>query len=176
MVLVTSLLLLVVVTILALSMFRSYGLQERIAGNVREKQRALQAAITAQQYAEWWLSSGTNANSAPVTCTNTVLDANLNQGQICNLASALATPQDPTTWTGRIDYKPAAMTIQSGGGSATYYVQKPSFYITDLGTASSGTSEVYKITAAGYGGTTNAVAVVESTYSLSSGVVDRGGL
>ena len=40
MVLITSLLLLVVVTILAIGMFRSIGLQEQIAGNVRDKQRA----------------------------------------------------------------------------------------------------------------------------------------
>ena len=40
MVLVTSLLLLVVVTLLAVSMFRSFGLDEKIAGNLREKQRA----------------------------------------------------------------------------------------------------------------------------------------
>lgn len=176
MVLVTSLLLLVIVTILALSMFRSYGLQERIAGNVREKQRALQAAVSAQQYAEWWLSSGTNSTSAPVTCVSTVLDANLNQGQICNFASALVTPADPATWTGRIDYKPPAMTVQTGGGSALYYDRKPHFYITDLGTSVGGSSEIYRITAAGYGGTQNAVAVVESTYSLSSGITDRGGL
>src|SRR5205807_8509264 len=38
MVLVTALLLLVVVTLLAVGMFRSFGLDEKIAGNVREKQ------------------------------------------------------------------------------------------------------------------------------------------
>lgn len=176
MVLVTSLLLLVVVTILALSMFRSYGLQERIAGNVREKQRALQAAVSAQQYAEWWLSNGMNSSNAPVACANPALDANLNQGQICNLATKLLTPTDPSTWTGGVDYKPPAMTIQTGGGSAAFYNKKPRFYITDMGTAASGAAEIYKMTAVGYGGTPNAVAVVESTYSLSSGVIDRGAL
>ena len=58
MVLVSSLLLLVVVTILAIGMFHSFGLDEKIAGNTREKQRALQAAVSAEQYAEWWLSIG----------------------------------------------------------------------------------------------------------------------
>jgi len=37
MVLVTSLLLLIVVTLLAVGMFRSFGLDEKIAGNVRER-------------------------------------------------------------------------------------------------------------------------------------------
>ena len=81
MVLITSLLLLVVVTIIALSMFRSFGIQEKIAGNMREKQRALQAAVSAQQYAENWLSS--NATAATVPCSN-LLSANIGQGQICS--------------------------------------------------------------------------------------------
>ena len=52
MALISGLLVLVVVTILAVSMFRSFGMQARIAGNTREKQRALHAAESAQEYAE----------------------------------------------------------------------------------------------------------------------------
>ncbi len=66
-VLVSSLLLLLVVTIMALSIFRSFGIQEKIAGNTREKQRALQGAISAQQFAESWIAfsiSVTNAVAA----------------------------------------------------------------------------------------------------------------
>src|SRR5271170_6586387 len=81
-VLVSSLLLLLVVTIIALAMFRSFGIQERIAGNMREKQRALQAAVSAQTYAEQWLI-GNAATSAPVVC-NALLNANALQGQICS--------------------------------------------------------------------------------------------
>jgi type IV pilus assembly protein PilX len=55
MVLISSLLLLIVVTIIALSMFRSFGMQEKIAGNMREKQRAFQGAVSAQEFAENWL-------------------------------------------------------------------------------------------------------------------------
>jgi len=70
MVLVTALLMLVVVTILGLAMFRSFGLDEKIAGNLREKQRALSAAETAEQYAEYWLTSGGGSANAPLTtCT-----------------------------------------------------------------------------------------------------------
>src|SRR5579864_7550374 len=84
MVLISSLLLLLVVTIMALSMFRSFGMQEKIAGNVREKQRALQAANSAQQYAEWWLANQSGAvfavsmgsgSAADVVCTTTTIDA-----------------------------------------------------------------------------------------------------
>ena len=57
MALITGMLLLIVLTILAMSMFRGYGTQQKIAGNVREKNRAVSAAVSAQQYAEYWLSS-----------------------------------------------------------------------------------------------------------------------
>jgi len=71
MVLVTALLMLIVVTILALAMFRSFGLDEKIAGNLREKQRALSAAETAEQYAEYWLTTGGgSANAVLGVCTS----------------------------------------------------------------------------------------------------------
>ena len=47
-VMITALLLLLVATILGATMFRSFGTQEKIAGNLREKERALHAAVTAQ--------------------------------------------------------------------------------------------------------------------------------
>ncbi len=65
MVLVSSLLLLIVVTLIAISMFRSFGIQEKIAGNMREKQRAVQAAVSAQTFAENWLEN----NSAGTAST-----------------------------------------------------------------------------------------------------------
>src|SRR5712675_1995916 len=108
--LISSLLLLIIITILALSMFRSFGTQEKIAGNLREKDRALHAAASAQQYGEWWLIQGNNA----------------------------------------------------------------AFYVTDLGLAGDGAGEAYQIDAYGYGSTAGTVAVVESTYEVSQGVVNRG--
>src|SRR6185312_16564834 len=68
MVLITTMLLLVVVTILALAMFRGAGLEQRIAGNTMEKQRALQAAVSSQQYGESWLASNVTS-SPPVDCS-----------------------------------------------------------------------------------------------------------
>src|SRR5471030_2373748 len=78
-VLVSSLLLLLVVTVMALAIFRNFGVEEKIAGNQREKQRALHAAESAQQYAEWWLSSATGVTT-PVICSNIVPAA---VGQVC---------------------------------------------------------------------------------------------
>lgn len=177
MVLVTSLLLLLVVTIMAVSMYRSYGIQERIAGNMREKQRALHAAVAAQQYAEWWLTNGNNAAASPVSC-NGVINANQGFGQICvpNLVSAFTdVPWKAGAVEVGVDYTPPNMNLNTTG-VADYYVANPRFYITDLGTSATGSGEVFQINAVGYGATTSAVAVVQSTFTVASGVIDRGGL
>jgi len=184
-VLVTSLLLLVVVTILALSMFRSFGIEEKIAGNSREKHRALQAAESAQQYAEWWLTSADNVNLVGV-CAGT-LNANAAQGMVCsNKLPQVVANLDVTTvpWlvggveTGVI-YTPPSFNVNTSGGTTggvTNFAAAPRFYISLLGPSATGTGNVYQIDAWGYGGTPNAVAVVESTYLVDTGVKDLGGL
>ena len=179
-VLATSLLLLVVVTIIALSMFRSFGMQERIAGGLREKLRAVHAAESAQQYAEWWLTNANNAAQAPVAC-NALLSANIGQGQICsNSIAAVAGSAITVPWaTGGtavgVSYTPPGMSVTTTVGAGTFYTP-PRFYIAFLGPSASGNGNAFKIDAAGFGGTASAVAVVESTYEVSAGVVDRGGL
>jgi type IV pilus assembly protein PilX len=172
-VLVSSLLLLLVVTIMAVSMFRSFGIQERIAGNLREKQRALHAAVAAQQHAEIWL--GSNSSAAPVVC-NTQLNANLNQGQICSnrLLTATTVP-----WAANVgvSYTPTNLTVAAASLTANnVYFATPRFYISDLGASAGGNGEVYQVDAVGFGGTAGAVAVVESTYLVTGGVIDRGAL
>jgi type IV pilus assembly protein PilX len=174
MALMSSLLLLVLVTILALSMFRSFGIQEKIAGNTREKQRALHAAEGAQQYAEWWLSSGSNAASSPVIC-NSVLSANLNQGQICS--NALGTVTAPPLQIGGADVGVTYLSDHMNGGSyLDAYFAAPRFYIRDVNPSADGQGEVYQIDAVGYGANANSVAVIESTFVVKQGVVNRGDL
>ena len=180
-VLVSSLLLLIVVTIIALSMFRSFGIQEKIAGNVREKHRALQAAQTAEQFAETWLVNN-SATSAAVTCGTGLRHGNLGEVQICTPASDLpaltGTSVITVPWQANSvdvgsDYLPtgqnATMITSTNGGTPTQptYFAAPRFYITDLGkSASAGERELYKIDAVGYGGTSDAVAVIEATFDV----------
>jgi type IV pilus assembly protein PilX len=164
--LITGLLLLLVMTLIAVAMFHGFGDQEQIAGNTREKQRALNSAVSAEQYAEWWLINGTVTPSA--TC-NTLVTADV--GQVCsNALTNYATV--PWTISGAqvgVSYTPFAQsqTITGPEGSngtasqGTYYGY-PAFYITDLGTTNSG--HLYQVDAYGYGGSANALAEVESTY------------
>ena len=119
MALVTSLLLLVIITILALSMFRSFGTQEKIAGNLREKERALHAAASAQQYAEWWLLQGSNTATGAVPCAAGVLAATPTVGRSATRRRA-AVRRDLMTqvafpWPIRVAYTPQNMLLARSG-------------------------------------------------------------
>ena len=183
-VLVSSLLLLLVVTIIALSMFRSFGIQEKIAGNMREKQRALQAAVSAQQYAEYWLST-TGTGTASVTCAAPLLNANLSQGQICsNKLPALVTDVTQVPWqigtaSVGVTYTPANMNISTTPVNNILnpsYYKAPTFYISDMGASADPSipGEIYQVDAFGYGGNSNTAAVVESTYAVYTSSACRG--
>jgi len=192
MALVSAMLLLLIITILALSMFRSFGTLEKIAGNMREKDRALHTAVSVQQYAEWWLTQpgGSIAASAPITCAaGAPLNANAGQGQICTNASSFVnlgidpTQLDPTQqfpWpVTYVQYSPPGMgtPLQVGANpNDPPYAWTPGFYIVDLGVAADAVGEAYQVTAFSSGGTTGTVAVVESTYEVQQGVINRGGL
>jgi type IV pilus assembly protein PilX len=170
MALMTSILLLIVLTIMALSMMRSYGIEERIAGNTRDKQRALNAAISAQQFAEIWLTSGVNTTTA--TCAGPVQST---VGQVCNVP---LTNLNSLPWANRVTYtnfqadggNSVTASVVATGGTQGAYAAPPAFYIADMGIATYGgnTGELYQINAVGYGGAQSTVAIVESTYFVSS--------
>ena len=196
MVLIASLLLLVVVTLLAVAMFRSMGIDARIAGNVREKQRALSAAMAAQQYAEFWLSSGSNSANTPVTCGSSAyanVTSNTSAILICTSSNIPYGPGNTTLGTDNFNpvvvpwqingspvgfsYAPSgpgsgssSQYMATGGSGSNNYYALPSFFISFLGPAADGLGNAYQIDAVGYGGSANAVAVIESTYEVSTGV------
>ena len=185
-VLISSLLLLLVVTIMALSMFRSSGMQEKVAGNMREKQRALQAAVSAQTYAEQWLIAN-SATAAPVVC-NSLLSANAGLGQICSNKLWLSLPAGVTVTTVPwavagtasvgVTYTPPTMNVAAASAASSgNYISAPTFYISDAGASADANvpGEIFQIDAVGYGGNANTAAVVESTYAVYSSSSNRGG-
>jgi type IV pilus assembly protein PilX len=178
-VLVSSLLLLLVVTIMALSMFRSFGIQEKIAGNMREKQRALQAAESAEVYAEQWLIA--NSATVPVVC-NGPLNANLGQGLICSNQlpplSVATVPWQIGNANVVTSYTPTGMHVGTAGVSnPNSYSSAPGFYIWFMGTSADASvpGAVFQVDAVGYGGNANTAAVVESTFAVYSSSSNRGG-
>lgn len=172
-ILVTGLLFLVLMTLLAVAMFRSVGLQERIAGNTLDKQRTFEAAQTALQYGEWWLgqgAAGTGGACSGVANGNTVTSM-----RVCSdaLAGLMAPP-----WAARTDYLPPAMAVAAGGGLAgsgdVNYQAKPGLYVRFAGMSADGEAQIYQVSAFAMGGQAGTAAVVQSTYQVSSGVKDLG--
>jgi type IV pilus assembly protein PilX len=179
-VLISAILLLIVMTLLALGMFHSFGIQELIAGNVREKTRALQSAEAAEQYAEMWLTAPGNILSNSVDCSTTglvaynatavpyicmksvaVIDDALNvttvPWTVNNAEVGFAFFPGATTGTGD-------MTVSTTGTLNSYY-QVPRFYIGLV--SYSATQALYRIDDWNYAATTTTPAVVESNYVVT---------
>lgn len=172
-VLVVSMILLVVLTILAVSMFRSFGLQEIMAGNLREKTRAVDAAQAAINYAEWWLAQGSNATTGVATGACAAASPT---PAVCNTPIP-ANATTVTPWAVGVNYNPnsnAGYMVVAASGVGTYF-RAPQFYIQYVGLAAGGTGSLYRITAIGWGGNSAAVAVLQSTYIISTGVTPLTG-
>jgi type IV pilus assembly protein PilX len=173
-VMISSLLLLLILTLIAISMFRSFGLDEKIAGNIREKNRALQAAMSAQQYAEWWLTQGNNINTL-LACSAPLQNANAGGGGVCTNKLSTVTPTvSNVPWLSGgqpigTTYTPDFFTVNQNAGQNTYFAP-PVFYISQLGPYPGGNGAVYQIDAYGYGATIDSVAVVESTFLVSNAI------
>ena len=172
-ILITGMLFLVVMTLVALAMFRSTGLMDRISANARDKQRAFESAQSALQYAEWWLSN--NSPKAAATPCNGMISADLVTN--IHVCSNALQPDYLTaaTWSNGFTYTPPNLTAPTGtfaGGTVTStdptsdvnYYHLPGFYLEYLGTSASKGGYVYRVTAYGFGGDTNTLSIVRSTY------------
>jgi len=167
MALVSALLLLLVTTMLGVAMFRSFGFLESVAGNTREKQRALHAAESAQNYAEWWLGASSGLNATVGSTCGSGLVSTSSSWTVC--ANTIASPAT-IPWTAGMQYSPSGM--QSGTiGALNNYASPPAFYISYLSSSPlvgiTGTTFQYQIDALGYGGTTSSAAVAESGYTVT---------
>jgi type IV pilus assembly protein PilX len=188
MVLIISLLLLLVVTILALAMFRGVGLENRIAGNVMDKQRALQAAASSEDYAEQWLLNNAATVTATV-CSGATFTATTTMPTVCSnqlatstdAASPLVVPWSMSGSAVGYSYNPlttgtsSLFPVSTTGGTNQYY-QPPTIYVADLGTDATYANAVdYQLDAWSYGGSTGTVAVVESVYQIRYIATGGGG-
>ena len=174
--LVSALLILVMLTLLALSMFRSFGLEQKIAGNVREKERAFQAAQSALQFGESWLLAMSTQPPTDATRQQTCRDnpAFASTGDLRICFDELPTPTNPQNWIGAGTYIPPAMVVLAGGGMATdgngnadiRYAAMPILYINRIGKNLFTNLCEYRVSAAGFGGSTTSTSVVQSVVAL----------
>ncbi len=167
MALVSALLLLLVVTMLSVGMFHSFGLQEHLAGNTREKARATHAAEAGQTAAETWLVQNANTIAAGGNSGGTNCTAVTTTPQVCSnvLASVTQVP-----WSAGVKYQPSTLLVGSAG-TTNNFADNPVYYISFLAqnyVPSSGTQIVaYQVDSSSYAGNTTTVSVVESTYLVS---------
>lgn len=145
---------LVMLTLLAVNMFRGYGLQQKISGNTRDKEAAFHAAESAILHAESWISSGVALTT--VSCAGNKLPPK--SMQVCD--TALTDPMEPDNWPAPFGYVPRAMNFDKQAGNSENapghakftYAKAPSIHIAYLGPTADGQKTLYAVTAVGYGG------------------------
>jgi type IV pilus assembly protein PilX len=178
-VLITTLMVLVMLTLLALAMYRGFGVQEKMAGATRDKERAFQVAQNTLAYGEWLLLNGTPATG--VACSGSSVVSSLATMRVCN--TALSNPIDPDNWSAAQTYTPPSITVAAGGGTYSTstgleinYAKTPKLYMSYLGLSPDGKQYLYAVTAAAYGGAGSTVAVVKSVYSRAASTENLDGL
>ncbi len=173
-VLVTGLLFLVIVTLLGLALFRSSGLMERVSANTRDKQRAFETAQAALQYGEWFLANSTSTTKSACSTSTGKTVATLH---VCseNLSPSRDTLAALAWQPNAFTYTQPNLTVAAGGGVTSAgtdinYQAPPGVYIEDLGLMSDGKTELYQVTAYGYGGNADTSSIVRSTYKVTSAI------
>lgn len=171
----TTVMALLILTMLALAMYRGFGLQQKIAGNTREKEKAFQAAQNALEFAEAGvLLQGKTAGITASPCGSADKVDALDKVRVCDVA--LVKPADPDNWIGFSSYKPPAMTVSTGnttftdelGRLDTSYFKNPQLYVRILYGNTDPNTIMYEVTASANGGTNDTTAVVKSVYSVAA--------
>lgn len=169
--LVTVLLFLIILSVLAVSMFGSSSIQGKISGKTLDHHRAMQTAEYALKFGEWLLQNG---NLTEASCTQMLdLAVPANKAVICT--NPLVNPAT-LPWSTGLSLTPSGMAVMAGGGrtpaqgaSGTTdinYARQPSLYIYKLGNDASG-NPLFQLTAAGFGGSSNSVSVLQAVVSLN---------
>jgi type IV pilus assembly protein PilX len=182
-ILITGLLFLVVITLVAVAMFRGTGLMDRVSANARDKQRSFEAAQSALQYAEWWL--GTNKpGSAASACSTLASGDTVSNIHVCS--NAIQSDYLSAIWTSGFTYTPPNLASLGGTGTAggqvsastdsdVKYYNLPGFYLKWLAYSSTKGGDIYQVTAYGYGGNTTTMTVLRSTYLVPTSGGGGGG-
>lgn len=149
-VLIVALVALLMMTMIGVTAMRDTGFQERMSGNLRDRNLAFQAAEAALRTGETWL-----VNNADTATLSVRID-------------------DPAAWNGSGSPTPTGTTTLS----ADQIAADPSFHvgsprrIEPLGAPCDGTTPncgwcIYPITTHGVGGSTDAVVVIQAQYQLT---------
>jgi type IV pilus assembly protein PilX len=171
-IMVISMLILLLITILSISMAKSFFVEEEMGGNMREKNRSFVAAQSALAYGEWYVRQGIESLGGNAFCPTGVLTAST---VICPTQQTPNTPPYSTANMPLTTYLPLPLpatsttvpflNTSSTGGKDTFYAA-PGVYIQYVG-ETNGSFFVYQITAFGFGGTPDAVSIVQSVFQVA---------
>lgn len=168
MVLIAAMLMLVVITLLGVAMFRSYGLEQRIGGNTRDKSRAFHAATAGQSTAEQMLTQNNGVNASTGSPCAGVMDGNSVGGmKVCS--NVIQDDVQNVPWPSYVTYVPPNMSVGTDSAVLGNYSEKPAVYISFLNASPPGAgiySSTYQVDAVGYGSSPSSIAVVESIYAV----------
>jgi type IV pilus assembly protein PilX len=148
--LLVALAFLVIMAMLGVTVANVTTLQERMAGNTRDRELALQAAEAALRDAEERLADSTfRAGVAYV-------DATLGNDDAFWMTCFGGTAPPCAT-----KYNPTNALPESGNGS----VAEPPEYVVER-KPDIGTTQIYRVTAKGYGGTEDAVVILQAEFGI----------
>jgi type IV pilus assembly protein PilX len=168
-VLIMALVFLALLTIIGVTAMSTTSLEEKMAGNMKERNLAFQAAETALLAAERWYE---------IQTTKPVFPDTANGLYVTDSTSAVSN-WDAVNWSTNVVTFPCTPTTTSSCGSGVAKINtQPKYIIEDLGelpeekgsivspTDYKGKgSTMARITARGTGGTDAAVSMVQSTYA-----------
>ncbi|PKM11488.1 MAG: pilus assembly protein PilX [Gammaproteobacteria bacterium HGW-Gammaproteobacteria-3] len=156
-VLVISLIMLLLLTLIGVTGTQVTGLEEKMAGNMRNRNLAFQAAESALRDGERFLTQATLPN---FTTTGA--------GGLYELTGTPPTARDDWSGFNKITYLPGdPAALGALAANPQYVIQRlPSFGGSgdSLEAGVFTESEMYRVTARGVGGTADAVVVVQSNY------------
>ena len=160
--LIVSLVMLLAMTLLAVTAARTTTLQERMAGNLRNKSIAFEVAETTLRQGEEWVDDQIGGEKpqpvAPASCGAPPCDV-LTNGSLDPMATA--------TWNPGTDVQ-TGPTLANAAAASQYYIEEQQV-VRDALNVGQSTDEnariYYRISVRAVGGNATAVSVLRSTYA-----------
>jgi Tfp pilus assembly protein PilX len=168
-VLFVTLVFLLIMTMLALYMFRGFIIDEKLSGNHREKNRSRDAAQAALNAAQMWMSQPGNTYKGNWITSSSPCTAVLASPAVCSAAVPSLT--DPTLWISFYNYStlPTSILNASTSGGAGNYYSVPNYHIQYLGTTGTNPpSALYKVTTSAKGGNDTATTILQAVYLVTA--------
>lgn len=175
--LIVGLVMLLVMTVIGVAAVQTTALEEKMAGNARSRDLAFQAAEAALRAGEAWLRTAAQSQAGgAVPCSGTAmggLDASNCYASDIDTIPVWKLIDSAKNWGNPAWAVQYAETLAQVGNPPSYIVERLQF-VDDPSNAglTAGAPPVqnhyYRITARGTGGTTDAVAIVQSTYKTTN--------